>query len=156
MRRSYAARSTPHADSVVRTCQLLAQCYREADAIQRVVGGVRIPERTLKRRFKAATGSTFIDYVQNLRIEEAKRLLETTALNADEIGARVGYEDHSFFRKLFRRLTGVRPGEYRRLFQPVRGGALGPARPRHPGGERGGAPIPAGRQGRAVPGPRRA
>jgi len=38
-----------------------------------------IPERTLKRRFKAATGTTLIEYLQNLRIEEAKRLLDKIA-----------------------------------------------------------------------------
>jgi transcriptional regulator GlxA family with amidase domain len=112
--------SAPHADSVVRECQrLLAECYREADAIQRVVQRARIPERTLKRRFKAATGSTFIEYVQHLRIEEAKRLLETSTLSADDVSAQVGYEDHSFFRRLFKRLTGLKPREYRRLFQSV-------------------------------------
>ena len=117
-------RSAPHADSIVRDCQkLLKECYREADAIQRVVSLARIPERTLKRRFKAATGTTFIEYVQNLRIEEAKRLLETTIMNADDISAEVGYEDHSFFRRLFKRLTGLKPGEYRRMFQPVIDGA---------------------------------
>lgn len=114
------ARATPHADSVVRDCQtLLKQCYREADAIQRVVDQAGIPERTLKRRFKSATGTTFIEYVQNLRIEEAKRLLETSVTNTDDISVTVGYEDHSFFRRLFKRLTGVTPAEYRRMFQPV-------------------------------------
>ena len=108
-------RKVPHADSVVRDCQrLLENCYREADAIQRVVSVARVPERTLKRRFKTATGTTFIEYVQNLRVEEAKRLLETTAMNTDDVSAEVGYEDHSFFRRLFKRLTGLRPAEYRR------------------------------------------
>jgi len=113
-------RAAPHADSVVRDCQtLLKQCYREGDAILRVVDRARIPERTLKRRFKSATGVTFIEYVQNLRIEEAKRLLESSVTNIDDISVAVGYEDHSFFRRLFKRLTGVAPAEYRRMFQPV-------------------------------------
>ena len=50
---------------------------------------------------------------------EAKRLLETFDLAIDEISADVGYEEPAFFRRLFRRLTGLTPGEYRRLFQPV-------------------------------------
>jgi transcriptional regulator GlxA family with amidase domain len=113
-------RRLPHGDSVVRDSQkLLGQCFREPDAIQRVVSASRIPERTLKRRFKAATGSTFIEYVQNLRIEEAKRLLETSAMNTEDISAEVGYDDYSFFRRLFKRLTGLTPGAYRRMFQPV-------------------------------------
>jgi transcriptional regulator GlxA family with amidase domain len=110
-------RHAPHADSVVRRCEeWLAGHFRETDAIGRVVALAGIAERTLKRRFKAATGSTLIDYLQNLRIEEAKRLLEAGPLAVEEIAAQTGYADASFFRRLFRRLTGLRPHEYRRMF----------------------------------------
>lgn len=110
----------PHTDGKVRQCQeRLRKIFRDPDAIQQVIDGSGIPERTLKRRFKAATGSTFIEYLQNLRIDEAKRLLETTARNTDDISADVGYEDVSFFRRLFKRITGLTPAEYRRLFQPI-------------------------------------
>ena len=78
-----------------------------------------IPERTLKRRFKRATGMALLDYVQNLRIEDAKRLLESSALAVDDISFEVGYEDPSFFRRLFKRRTGLSPVKYRRAFQPV-------------------------------------
>lgn len=114
-------RPQPHADATVRSCEAwLAQHFAEANAVSRAVAQSRTPERTLKRRFKQATGMALIDYVQKLRIEEAKRLLETTAIAADEISARVGYEDSSFFRRLFRRQTGLAPAAYRRLFQPLR------------------------------------
>lgn len=113
-------RSTPHADSVVRVCQqMLEEYYRERNVLQRVIEYVEIPERTLKRRFKAATGMTLIEYAQNLRIEEAKSLLEVGTLASDDISVEVGYEDHSFFRRLFKRLTGLTPSQYRRMFQPV-------------------------------------
>ncbi|MDX9740891.1 MAG: AraC family transcriptional regulator [Gammaproteobacteria bacterium] len=75
-----------------------------------------MPERTLKRRFKTATGSTLIDYLQNLRVEEAKRQLETRGTAIDEISASVGYEDPSFFRRVFKRRTGLSPGQYRQMF----------------------------------------
>ncbi len=113
-------RRSPHADSVVRACeQWLAGHYLETDAIRQVVELAGIPERTLKRRFKAATGSTLIEYLQNLRIEEAKRLLETGQLPVDEISVAVSYEDPSFFRRLFKRCTGLTPSQYRRMFQPL-------------------------------------
>jgi transcriptional regulator GlxA family with amidase domain len=109
-----------HADAAVKGCEkLMIKHYTSRDAIARVVESSGIPERTLKRRFKQATGSTLIEYVQRLRTEEAKRLLETTSLPADEISAMVGYEEPAFFRKLFKRLTGLTAGEYRRLFQPL-------------------------------------
>ena len=57
--------------------------------------------------------------MQNLRIEAAKRILETESTPSDEIAAEVGYENAAFFRRLFRRATGLTPGEYRRMFQPL-------------------------------------
>jgi len=110
----------PHPDSAVRDCEVwLTKHFRESGAVARAVKHSRIAERTLKRRFKAVTGLTLIDYVQNLRIEEAKRLLETSQRAADEISAHVGYEDASFFRRVFNRRTGLTPVRYRRMFQPI-------------------------------------
>jgi transcriptional regulator GlxA family with amidase domain len=111
-------RNVPHADAVVRRCEdWLREHFREIDAIGQVVALAGVPERTLKRRFKAATGSPLIEYLQNLRMEEAKRLLEAGSLPVDDISAEVGYSDASFFRRLFKRLTGLQPSQYRRMFQ---------------------------------------
>ena len=128
-------RAAPHADAAVRACQdILEQGYREGEVIREAIARVGVPERTIKRRFRAATGLSFIEYVQNLRIEEAKRLLETTARAADDIGRDVGYEDLSFFRRLFKRLTGLKPSAYRRMFMHV-----GAAAARHAGESTGAA-----------------
>jgi len=114
----------PHADSAVRRCEdWLAKHFREGHAVARVADFSGLAERTLKRRFKAATGTILIDYLQNLRIEEAKRLLESSDRAADEISAEVGYQDASFFRRLFNRRTGTTPLVYRRMFQPIRSAA---------------------------------
>jgi transcriptional regulator GlxA family with amidase domain len=114
-----------HADAVVKACERhMTEHFRSRDVLSVAVERAGIPERTLKRRFKQATGSTLIEYVQRLRIEEAKRLLENGNDPADEISAQVGYEEPAFFRRLFKRLTGLTPGEYRRLFQPVAAGRL--------------------------------
>ncbi len=117
---SSLVRRSPHADSAVRICEkALAENYLRADAIKMVVALSRLPERTLKRRFKSATGVTLIERVQHLRVEAAKKLLEDNALAADRIYAEVGYEDPAFFRRLFKRCTGLTPSQYRRMFQPV-------------------------------------
>jgi len=58
--------------------------------------------RTLKRRFKAAIGSSLIEYLQNLRVEEAKCLLESTTLRLEKISQSSGYSDISFFRRMFK------------------------------------------------------
>lgn len=113
-------RSAPHADSVVRSCERwLKENYTETNAIAQVIEQAKIPERTLKRRFKAATGTTLIEYIQNLRIEKAKTLLEAGQMPVDDISVAVSYEDASFFRRLFKRLTGLTPGQYRRMFKPT-------------------------------------
>lgn len=113
-------RSNPHADSVVRACEnWLQDHFREDGAIQSAVTQSTVPERTLKRRFKTATGATPIEYLQNLRVEEAKRLLEDGGMPVDEISFEVGYDDPSFFRRLFKRRTGLTPSQYRRMFKPV-------------------------------------
>jgi transcriptional regulator GlxA family with amidase domain len=111
-------RPQPHGDAVVKACEAwLVAHFRRAGAVARAVGQSGVPERTVKRRFKQATGLTLIDYVQNLRIEEAKRLLETSERPVDDISAGVGYEDASFFRRVFKRRTGLVPLQYRRLFR---------------------------------------
>ena len=113
-------RRAPHADSIAKRCETwLAEHFRDIDAIRQLLEEIDVPERSLKRRFKAATGATLIEYLQNLRIEEAKRLLEQGELPIDEVSEAVGYLDISFFRRLFKRLTGLTPGQYRRMFQPL-------------------------------------
>lgn len=82
-------------------------------------------ERSFKRRFRAATGYALVDYVQAVRIEEAKQMLETSDLPTDAIAFEVGYDDPSYFRRLFRRKTGVTPAAYRRHFARALGRGRG-------------------------------
>ncbi|MGE0592366.1 MAG: GlxA family transcriptional regulator [Vicinamibacterales bacterium] len=113
-------RQQPHGDVAVRACEeWLKAHFHEPGAVARSVAHAQVPERTLKRRFKQATGMALMDYLQNLRIEEAKRLLESTDRPVDDISWEIGYEDASFFRRLFKRRTGVRPAQYRRVFKPM-------------------------------------
>ncbi|SDK70098.1 GlxA family transcriptional regulator [Pseudomonas indica] len=72
--------------------------------------------RNFKRRFKDATGYAPLAYLQALRLEKAKQLLETTRLGFDEITSRVGYEDSNSFRRLFRQRVGISPAAFRKRF----------------------------------------
>ena len=83
------------------------------DGLARTFGMSR---RSLERRFKQATGMTPLSYIQQLRVEKAKRMLEEGNRTFNEITYAVGYEDISFFRKVFVRLTGLRPKEYQQKF----------------------------------------
>lgn len=115
----YAAlvRPLPHGDGLVRKVEgILKDRFKHPDSLTEAIKFAGVPERTLKRRFKSATGIPLIDYLQNLRIEHGKHLLESTVLPVEEISAEVGYSDVSFFRRLFKRLVGTNPQNYRRMF----------------------------------------
>ena len=73
-------------------------------------------ERTLLRRFSAATGLKPTQYVQNVRITKARECLELTQQTVDQIAWSIGYEDPAAFRKVFKRLTGISPNTYRMRF----------------------------------------
>lgn len=107
-----------HGDAVVADAQdWLRKHYPAAAPVAQMVVRSGLAERTFKRRFATATGLSPLAYVQRLRIEEAKRRLERTEESVEAIGWGVGYEDSSFFRRLFTRLVGVTPGTYRRRFR---------------------------------------
>lgn len=107
-----------HDDAVVSAAQKwLGTHYSVARPVRQLVSRSRLPERTFKRRFTKATGHAPISYVQRLRIDEARQRLVRTGDSIEEIGWQVGYEDPAFFRRLFKRLTGMTPGAYRRAFR---------------------------------------
>lgn len=107
-----------HGDAAIADAQAwLATHFSVASPVDEMVRRSDLAERTFKRRFTDATGFSPIDYVQRLRIEDAKRRLERTDAPADDISWSVGYEDAAFFRRLFKRVTGMTPGAYRRRFQ---------------------------------------
>ena len=73
-----------------------------------------LSRRTFGRRFQSATGHAPLDYVQRVRIEEAKQLLETGSQSIEQIADEVGYSDIVSFRRLFKRMVGETPTAYRR------------------------------------------
>lgn len=107
-----------HGDAVILRCQSwLAHNYERPDIVTELVRESGLPKRTFDRRFKAATGYAPLGYIQALRIEEAKQILETGPAPVEAVAREVGYEDTASFRRLFNRLAGMTPGEYRRKFQ---------------------------------------
>ncbi|TDQ81357.1 AraC family transcriptional regulator with amidase-like domain [Dongia mobilis] len=111
-------RPKSHEDAVIADAQTwLADNYDQAFPVAAMVARAGLPERTFARRFKAATGYAPVDYVQALRIEEAKQLLETSDTATDLVGMAVGYDDPAHFRRLFKRRTGTTPSRYRQRFQ---------------------------------------
>ncbi len=109
-----------HDDAIVADAQTwIVDNYHRDNPVALMTARTGLPPRTFTRRFKAATGYTPIDYVQTLRIEEAKQLLETGTAPVDAIAFEVGYEDPNSFRRLFKRMTGVTPARYRQRFSRI-------------------------------------
>ena len=106
-----------HADSKVQTVQTwIEENYAIANPVMTMTGLSGIPATSFARRFRKATGYTPQSYVQTLRIEKAKQMLEVDETPIVDIGQEVGYEDTPSFRRLFKRKTGLTPVEYRRMF----------------------------------------
>lgn len=107
-----------HGDAEILAAQRwLGKHFSVANPVEEMIRRSKLAERTFKRRFTAATGVAPLDYVQRLRVEDAKRRLERTDDSVDEVSWRVGYEDPAFFRRLFKRSTGMAPGAYRKRFR---------------------------------------
>ena len=60
-----------------------------------------------------------MEYVHEVRIDEARRILESSSIAVDDVGFSVGYQDPTFFRRLFKRKTGLTPAAYRRKFATI-------------------------------------
>lgn len=106
-----------HRDDLVFQAQSRMQAQlQQPFNLQALADELQVSQRTLARRFHQAMQETPIAYLQKLRVETAKRLLETTNLSFEDIVARVGYMDISSFRRLFKRETKLSPREYRRRF----------------------------------------
>lgn len=109
---------TSHGDAEIARIQAwLSDRWREMESVEQLAQVAQMSERTFKRRFKLATGYTPKDYLQHLRVENAKQFLETSAMPVDEIAAAVGYQEPAFFRALFKRITGLTPSAYRAKFR---------------------------------------
>ncbi len=104
---------------IAQSQEWLAQNYAIQNPVQAMAEQAGLSSRTFSRRFNAATGRSPIDYVQALRVEEAKQMLERESTAIDEIGLAVGYEDSGSFRRVFTREAGISPAAYRRRFQEL-------------------------------------
>lgn len=107
-----------HEDDAIHGVQdWLHEHYREAVHVQALADQFGISLRHFIRRFKLATRQSPSQYLQNLRLEDAKLRLESSKMSFEQITYQVGYEDPNSFRRLFRDRVGVSPMDYRRKFQ---------------------------------------
>jgi len=106
-----------HNDSDILKIQFeMESRYRDMFDVVSLARRFGMGRRTLERRFRACTGDTPLVYLQRVRVEQAKKILETENMTFEEISYAVGYENSSFFRKIFIKHTGLRPLAYRTKF----------------------------------------
>ena len=108
-------------DAVVARCQAWAASNYQCEApVAHLVALSGLAERSFNKRFAQATGMRPLEYIQTLRLEEAKQLLESTDLPVEAIAREVGYQDGTFFNRLFKRKVTLSPAQYRRRFGAIR------------------------------------
>ncbi len=116
--RPFMSMPTEFSDPLVqRAIEWMLEHMAQPGSIEALADSIHTSYRTLHRRFLDVTGSTPLAYLQALKIERAKEMLESSSASLESITASVGYEDVSSFRQLFRRITGISPGQYRRQFR---------------------------------------
>jgi len=108
-------------DALIGKCQVwAAQHYDEDSPVASMVKLSGLSERSFARRFSQATGMSPLEYIHTLRLEEAKQMLEGGEQAVEAIANEVGYEDASFFGRLFKRKVGLTPTQYRKRFGALR------------------------------------
>ena len=106
-----------HDDPVVHAAQSVVQSGEvEPRSVVALAEAVGVSSRTLVRRFRAALGLTPQQYLEQVRIDAARRLLEETSLPIERIRAEVGFGDPTGFRRAFKRVTSLTPADYRRRY----------------------------------------
>ncbi|MNO66904.1 putative response regulatory protein [compost metagenome] len=92
--------------------------YKEPAELGLLANMVYLTPSYLSKLFKNETGMTITDYLIEIRIKKAKHLLKESAeMKIHEIGCEVGYPDPAYFNKLFKRMVGITPNEYKRISQ---------------------------------------
>ena len=90
--------------------------YMNMISMQDAAHAINYSEPYFCKMFKQQYGKNFTSYLTEYRVEEAKKLLMQPNVNVKEVGTRIGYPDSTYFARVFRRMTGESPSEYRNQF----------------------------------------
>ncbi|KOQ37215.1 helix-turn-helix domain-containing protein, partial [Achromobacter xylosoxidans] len=91
--------------------------YTEKITVEDLADRHAMGRRTLERRFRQATGNSIVEYVQRVRVEAAKKRLESSRKSVAEVMYEVGYNDTKAFRDIFNKYCGMSPVGYRERYQ---------------------------------------
>jgi transcriptional regulator GlxA family with amidase domain len=106
-----------HEDEEIKRAQILIEkSVQKKLNIEEVSSKFAVGRRSFDRRFKKVTGETPIQYFQRVKVEAAKRSLETSSKSIFQVMSEVGYADIKAFRMVFKKITGLSPIDYRKRF----------------------------------------
>ncbi len=106
-----------HEDESIQEAQaFIEQNFEDKITVDQLADMLALSRRSLERRFKRATSNTISEYIQRVKIEVAKKNLETSRKNVNEVMYDVGYSDTKAFRTIFKKITGLSPMEYRNKY----------------------------------------
>ncbi len=106
-----------HSDESIMNAQLyIENNFGEKISVEELANRCATSRRNFVRRFKKATANTPLEYIQRVKIEAAKKELESSTKNVHEVMYVIGYNDDKSFRNIFRKHTGLSPLEYRRKY----------------------------------------
>ncbi|NMB25855.1 MAG: AraC family transcriptional regulator [Firmicutes bacterium] len=114
MNEAYATRETRNLPAVQRAVDHIKEHFREELTLEDVAQAVHFSPYYLSRLFREELGLTFVNYLTIVRMDEAKRLLLETDWTISRIAALVGYQDPSYFTKVFKKMEGQTPTQFRR------------------------------------------
>lgn len=109
----FQGQKTHDDEEIKQVQQHIEDNFTEKFTIDELADMVALGRRSFERRFKAATNNTVLEYIQRVKIEVAKRSLESSRKNVNEVMFDVGYGDAKAFRDVFKKVTGLTPIEYR-------------------------------------------
>jgi transcriptional regulator GlxA family with amidase domain len=108
-------KDTHHDEQIIKIQEWLKQHYQNEVTLKTLAAKFDISVRSFNRRFRLAAGQTPLQYLQEVRLQQAKALLKQSNLSIAEIAYAVGYQDTSHFSTLFKRVNAITPNEYRHL-----------------------------------------
>lgn len=109
-----------HNDLAIKVAQeYIEKNIDEKITVEVLADKVAVGRRSFERRFKQATNNSVLEYIQRVKIEAAKRNLETSRKNTSEVMLDVGYTDNKAFRTTFKKITGLTPIEYRNKYNKM-------------------------------------
>ena len=103
-------------EAVLKAQEYIEQNYQKKITVDDLCQRFCVGRRTFERRFKKATSNTVMEYIQRVKIEAAKRQLESARKTVYEVMYEVGYTDTKAFREIFRKVTGITPVDYRNKY----------------------------------------